>query len=44
MNDSNNPSLENKSIDNKFVLETIDLGISFGGLKACENVNIKIIW
>ena len=37
MNDNNLPSL-----DNKFVLETVDLGISFGGLKACENVNITI--
>ena len=25
-----------------YVLETRDLGISFGGLKACQNVNIKI--
>ena len=30
------------SLDKKFVLETVDLGISFGGLKACENVNIQI--
>ena len=37
MNDNNLPSL-----DKKFVLETVDLGISFGGLKACENVNITI--
>ena len=27
---------------NKYVLETKDLGISFGGLKACQNVNITI--
>ena len=26
----------------EFVLETRDLGISFGGLKAVQNVNIKI--
>ena len=25
-----------------FILETHDLGISFGGLKAAQNVNIKI--
>ena len=27
---------------NKYVLETSDLGISFGGLKAVQNVNLKI--
>lgn len=35
------PSLE-KNESNKFVLETVNLGISFGGLKACDDVNIGI--
>lgn len=26
----------------RVLLETVDLGISFGGLKACENINIRI--
>ena len=42
MNDKTLPSLENKFVNNEFVLETVNLGISFGGLKACDNVNIKI--
>ena len=28
--------------DNRYVLETDKLGISFGGLKAADDINIKI--
>ena len=31
-----------ENIDSDFVLETKELGISFGGLKAVQNVNLKI--
>ena len=31
-----------ENIESEFVLETRDLGISFGGLKAAQNVNLKI--
>ena len=30
------------SKSNEYILETVNLGISFGGLKACQDVNIKI--
>ena len=29
-------------IESEYVLETKDLGITFGGLKAAQNVNLKI--
>ena len=31
-----------ENIESEFVLETRNLGISFGGLKAAQNVNLKI--
>ena len=31
-----------EAIESKYVLETRNLGISFGGLKAAQNVNLKI--
>lgn len=42
MNKQEVPSLETNQSDNRFVLETVNLGISFGGLKACDDVNIGI--
>ncbi|MBQ2736564.1 MAG: ABC transporter ATP-binding protein [Clostridia bacterium] len=35
-------SLVRENIESDYVLETKDLGISFGGLKAAQNVNLKI--
>ncbi len=35
-------TLKREKIDSEFVLETRNLGISFGGLKAAQNVNLKI--
>ena len=35
-------SLVRQNIESDYVLETKDLGISFGGLKAAQNVNLKI--
>jgi branched-chain amino acid transport system ATP-binding protein len=36
------PKHKRANIKSDYVLETKDLGISFGGLKAAQNVNIKI--
>ncbi len=35
-------SFTREKIDSEYVLETRNLGISFGGLKAAQNVNLKI--
>ena len=34
--------VERTTIESAYVLETENLGISFGGLKAVQNVNLKI--
>ena len=34
--------VERRTIESAYVLETENLGISFGGLKAVQNVNLKI--
>ena len=35
-------SHKRENIESDYVLETRDLGITFGGLKAAQNVNLKI--
>lgn len=35
-------SIKHENIESQYVLETRNLGISFGGLKAAQNVNLKI--